>query len=79
MYSADSAISEEEGTTPSSQSDDIIFSQSCDLDVHEPVESEGDGVREDVAGGDQEVLVDKEAVKQSMELSQRLSASAIGE
>ena len=33
---------------------------------------------ERVAGSDQEVLVNEEAVKQSMELSQRLSKSAIG-
>ena len=75
--SADSAVFEEEEV--STPSDDVIFSQSCDLDLHQPIESEGDAGSEPVANSDQEVLVDEEAIKQSMELSQRLSKAAIGE
>lgn len=77
-FSADSAISEEEEVVQSTPSDDVIFSQSCDLDLHQPVVSEGDVVSESVARDDREVLVDEKAVKESMELSQRLSREAIG-
>ena len=76
--SADSAISEEEEVVQSSPSDDVIFSQSCDLDLHQPVVPEGDVASESVARDNREVLVDEKAVKESMELSQRLSREAIG-
>ena len=58
-------------------SDEITFTQSCDLDLHQPIESEREV--EPVAMDDQEVLIDEEAIKQSMELSQRISKVAIGE
>ena len=63
----------------SSPSDDVIFSQSCDLDVHQPIESEELAGSEPVANSDQDVVVDEYAIKQSMELSQRLSKATIGE
>ncbi len=63
-------------TTPS---DDIPFSQSCDLDLHEQAAGvEGASRKKTVAKRGHKVLVDEEAVKQSMELSQRLSEDAIG-
>lgn len=66
-------------STQQTPSNDITFSQSCDLDLHEqPVGSKGASSRKPVAVGDHKVLVDEEAVKQSMELSQRLSEDAIG-
>ena len=67
-------------TQPMTPSDDITFSQSCDLDLHEqPIGLEG-ASRKPVPKRrkDREVLVDEEAIRQSMELSQRLSEDAIG-
>lgn len=69
---------EEVVNTQQTPSDDITFSQSCDVDLHEkPVGLEG-ASHKPVAKRDHKVLVDEEAVKQSMELSQRLSEDAIG-
>ena len=77
-FSANSTSPEEAGSIQQTPSDNITFSQSCDLDLHEePVGLEG-ASRKPVAKRDHKVLVDEEAVKQSMELSQRLSEDAIG-
>ena len=72
--SADLASSGEETSTPGG---DVVFSQSCDLDLHQPTRLEGDAEHEPVAEGDQAVVVDEEAIQHSMELSQRLSEDAM--
>lgn len=77
LTNPEEVVSTQQPTTPS---DDITFSQSCDLDLHEqPIGLEGVSRRPvPKRGRDREVLVDEEAVRQSMELSQRLSEDAIG-
>ena len=79
-FSAELANPEEPETTQLTPNpEDMTFSQSCDLVLHELERPETDGGSgEPVAERDGEVLVDEEAVRQSMELSQRLSDDAIG-
>lgn len=72
--SADMTNSEDQVSAPI---DEIPFTQSCDLDLHQPAESESNN--EFVAVDNQEVMVDEEAIKQSMELSQRISNVTTGE
>lgn len=79
LFSAELASFTDEELMQSTPGDDITFSQSCDLDLHHPIELEDGAGSEPVVNGNHEVVVDEEAIKQSMELSQRLSRSAIGE
>ena len=57
----------------------VQYSQSCDLELHEPIRRE---LVDDVISSQQdqeEAVVDAEAIQRSMELSQRLSPEAISE
>ena len=76
-FSTDFATNPED--TQQTPSDDITFSQSCDLDLHDqqPVGLKG-ASRKPTAKRHHKVVVDEEAVRQSMEMSQRLSEDAIG-
>ena len=58
----------------------LHYSQSCDLELHQPISrEESDIVARQPGEEEEEVLVDEEAIHQSMEMSQRLSAEAISE
>ena len=74
VYSADAA----DKSVPSV--DNLVYSQSCDLDLNQPTSSE-DYEDNDLTAAkqptDQSVIVNEDIVQESMELSQRLSAETI--
>ena len=76
-FSASPFVMDSEPSPPSTSSPSV--SRSCDLQPHRPITLEDSQpvARQPPMGG--EVVVDEEAIQQSMELSQRLSLETLSE
>ena len=72
VHTRSSLISVDTPTSPQTAFP-FLLSQSCDFDVHEPIESSSVDTEGERDGEDTDVIVDEEMLQRKMEIQQKLS------